>query len=345
MIKYILPFLVSFALSIFFILILMPAAKRINWKGRDDERHLSGKNILRIGGIAMILSFNLAIIFNRDLFISPQLYGMMAASLILLAVGLWDDIREIFWKTQFFFQIAAAVLVFIMGVRIYFITNPLNGGILDLGSGAGEVLAAFLVIFWILLIINAMNWLDGVDGLSGGITFIGAVTIFFLSLKPEVNQPPVAIISAIVAGATGAFLLFNFYPSMILAGTSGSMFMGFSLAVMAIFAGTKIATSLLVLVIPLIDFVWVIGERIKNRKSIFKPDRNHLHYKLLELGWSQRKINFYYYGVTILISAVALNTRAAGKAVALFLAAAVAVAAFLIINKKTKQYKKTWQEK
>ncbi len=340
MIKYILPFLISFSLTIFFILLLMPLAKRINWKGRAEERHIRGKNILRIGGIAMIMSFNLAIFFNKDLFVSPQLYGVMAASLLLLVVGTWDDVREIFWKTQFFFQIASAVLVFILGVRIYFVTNPFSGGVLDLGSGIGEVLAAFLVIFWILLITNAMNWLDGIDGLSGGITFIGAVTIFVLSLKPEVNQPPVAIISAILAGATGAFLVFNFNPSLILAGTSGSMFMGFALAVLAIFAGTKIATSILVLVIPIIDFVWVIGERIKNKKSIFKPDRNHLHYKLLELGWSQRKINFYYYGITILIAAVALNTRAIGKIITLILAVGIASAALLLINKKTKEYKK-----
>jgi UDP-GlcNAc:undecaprenyl-phosphate/decaprenyl-phosphate GlcNAc-1-phosphate transferase len=339
MTKFIAPFLVSFLITVVLIAIGIFVGKKIKWRERVSSRHIHRSGIMRLGGVVMVIAFNLTILLDPNLVIDPKLYGVMAASLILLLVGLWDDIRELFWKVQFFFQVALAVAIFIMGVRIYYVTNPLSGGILNLDSGIGVILSIFLVIFWMVLMINSMNWLDGIDGLSGGITFIGALTIFFLSLKPEVNQPPMAILSMIVAGTALGFLIFNFYPSRILAGTSGSMFMGFILAVLAIFAGTKIATSILVMSIPVIDFVWVIGERIKNKKSIFQPDMFHMHYKLLGLGWSQKKTAFYFYAITILISIVALNTRFIGKTITLLGAAIIMAMSLVIINRKIKQTK------
>jgi len=221
-----------------------------------------------------------------------------------------------------------------MGIRIYYITNPLTGGIIKLNSGAGVIFSVTLVIFWMILLMNAINWIDGIDGLSGGIAFITVATIFFLSFYSEVNQPPVAIICSILMGTILGFLIFNFYPSRIIAGTTGAIFMGFSLAVLAIFAGTKIATSVLVLAIPIIDFFWVIRERIRNKKSIFIPDKNHLHYKLLDLGWSQRKIVLAYWSVTAIIAFVALNTRVIGKGITLILVAIVMIIVISVINKK-----------
>lgn len=331
------PFLTSAILTIIIVFLLRLIAKNINWRDRISIRHIHNDNVFRIGGIAMIIAFNLAILCNRDLFITTQLYGIMLATLIILVVGVWDDVQEVFWKTQFFYQVAAAVLVFIFGLRIYGITNPLTGGTVSFTDGIGIVFSIVLVIFWIVMMINSMNWLDGIDGLSGGISFICAMTIFALSLHPEVNQPPVAILSLILAGVTLGFLFFNFYPSLVMAGTAGSMFMGFTLAVLAIFAGTKIATAMLVLALPIIDFVWVISERIRNKKSIFKADKNHLHHKLLELGWSQRKIALYFYVITIAIAIVALNTRAIGKSITLGVTIIIMISALVFINKKLVQ--------
>lgn len=335
MTKFLLPFLLSFLITVFLLFVFIYLGQRINWTGRDSKRHIHKPGVSRIGGLAMVIAFNAAIILNPDLFISPELYGFMLGTLILLVAGVWDDIREIFWKIQLFIQTAAAILVFIMGVRIYYITNPLSGNLIFLDSGIGVIISAALAVVWILAVINALNWSDGIDGMAGGITFITSATIFFLSLYPEVNQPPVAIISAVLCGTVLGLLLFNFYPSRVLAGTSGSMFMGFSLAVLAIFAGTKIATSLLVLALPLIDFLWVIGERIRNGRSIFKPDKNHLHYKLMEMGWSQRKIVLTYWFITALIAAIALNTRAIGKSITLLSTGIIMVIILILINKKT----------
>lgn len=343
--KYLLPFLISCGSTIALISLIVHFFKNVKWQGRNSKRHIHGNNISRMGGLVMVIVFLVAIIINKDLVITSELYGFLVGVIIILVIGLLDDIKEVFWKVQLFFQIAVAIFVFIMGIRIYYVTNPVNGGILNLDSGIGVVVSVALVIFWIVLVINAINWSDGIDGLSGGITIISAITIFSLSFYPEVNQPTIAIICSVLIGVTLGFLLFNFYPSKILAGTVGSMFMGFSLAVLSIFSGTKIATALLVLSVPIIDFLWVIKERIKREKSIFKSDKNHLHYKLMELGWSQKKIAMSYYAVTIIISIVALNTRAIGKSVTMLLVAIIMLTVFFLVDKRIAQLTKKNIEK
>ncbi|MCX6762119.1 MAG: MraY family glycosyltransferase [Candidatus Moranbacteria bacterium] len=334
MLKYLTPFLEAFFFTIFSISAILPLAKKIHWSGRKAVRHIHKDGVYRIGGIAMVLAFNLAILVNGNLVLTPELLGFMVASVILMLVGVWDDVRELFWKTQLFFQMAAAFFVFIVGVRIYYITNPLTGGVFNLDLEGTVLISLALVVFWIVFVINAINWIDGVDGLSGGISLISIGTIFFLSFKPEVNQPPVAIISSILFGVILGFLVFNFNPARILAGTSGAMFMGLALAILAIFSGTKIATAILVLVIPIIDFIWVIGERIKNKQPIFRPDNNHLHHKLLEIGWSQKKIATYYYAVTIIIALIALHTKTIGKSVTLIVSISIMLFASFLITKK-----------
>jgi UDP-GlcNAc:undecaprenyl-phosphate/decaprenyl-phosphate GlcNAc-1-phosphate transferase len=332
--QYIIPFIIAFMLTVVLTLVILPFGKKLKWNGRTEKRHIHAKGVLRIGGISMVLSFNAALLLSRHLFITPELYSVMISSLILLVIGFIDDIKQVFWKFQLFFQIAAAVFIFIVGVRIYYITNPLTGGLMMMDAGVGIVFSIILVIFWIVLVMNAVNWLDGIDGLSGSISLITAITILLLSFKAEVNQPHIAMISSAFIGVTLAFLVFNFNPSRILAGTSGAMFMGFILSTLAIISGTKIATALLVMVIPIIDLVWVIGERIRKGKSIFQADKNHLHYKLLDLGWSQRKIVAVYIIVTIIIAGIALNTRFIGKSITLLLAVLLMLVVSIMINKK-----------
>lgn len=340
MLKYLVPFLESFFATVFIIMLISPLAKKISWSGRGAKRHIHKTGVYRIGGIAMVSAFNLVILLNKELVITPELVGFMVASIALMLVGVRDDMKEIFWKIQLFFQIATAFFVFIVGVRIYYITNPLTGGVINLDLGGTVLISLAIVVFWIVFVINAVNWVDGVDGLSGGISLISVGTIFFLSFKPEVNQPPVAIICSVVFGAILGFLIFNFNPARIIAGTSGAMFMGLSLAVLAIFSGTKIATAILVLVIPIIDFIWVIGERMKNKRSIFIPDNNHLHHKLLEIGWSQKKIVLYYYSITIIIALIALNTRVIGKSVTLVASALIMLFISFMINRKLNRIRK-----
>lgn len=326
----------ALSLSVALIIAGIFIGKKIKWKGRKSERHLHNRDSLRVGGIAVAMTFFLVIIANKDIILAPNLMIFLAASMVVALIGFLDDIKELSWKTQLFLQSAVAGGVFFAGLKIHYVANPFTEKIILFDSAAGVTASFFLVVIWIILMMNSMNWLDGIDGLSGGVTFISAVTIFFLSLKPEVNQPPMAIMAIILAGASLGFLFFNFNPSRVLAGTAGSMFMGFALAILAILSGTKIATATLVMAVPLVDFIRVIGERIKNKKSIFAPDQSHLHHKLLRLGWSQKKIILCFYAITVFISFIALNTRALGKG-AVFLVIFVSMYFFMrAIDKKLK---------
>lgn len=332
---YFVPFFLSFLLSVLFTSLLIWGARKFKWTARQrhSKRHIHRKDICRLGGIALILAFVITLIADQNLIITIQLWGIIIASFFILLIGLWDDFWELNWKTQFFLQVAVAIFIFIMGVRVEYITNPF-GGLLFLNIGQYLIPSLIFGIFWLLLLMNSVNWLDGIDGLSGGVFLIGALTIFFLSLKPEVNQPPVGIITVALTGSILGFLIFNFYPSRILAGTSGSLFMGFMLAALAIFAGTKIATALLILSIPIIDCLWVVGERIKSGFSIFRADNRHLHFKLMSLGWSQRKITLFYYGIVLAIAVVALNTRAIGKIITILVIVAIMMAVLIYVNKR-----------
>lgn len=331
---FLIPLLVSFAISMMLqiLLILLNKKKRIS-DVRNDARHIHKIGISRFGGVAIVIGFLAAIFFNKKLFIDQPLFGVLFASLAIMVFGLVDDMRQLNWKRQLFFQASLVVFLYVMGVRLEYVTNPL-GGIFLFSGFWGQSFSLFFSMVWIIFIMNAMNWIDGIDGASGGVAFIGALTIFFLSLRPEVNQPPVAIIATAFIGGLGAFLFFNFYPAKIIAGTSGAMFMGFILAILAIFAGAKIATTLLVLAVPIIDAFWVVAQRYKSGHSIFLADKKHLHFRLLELGWSQRVICFFYYIITALVAFIALNTYAIGKFFTFVIVATLMLGVYVFINKR-----------
>lgn len=337
---FLLPMAVSFLIAVILSIILILLEKKKHFSDeRTTSRHIHSGGVSRFGGVAIIVSFVATVLLDKELVISHALLGVILASLAIMFFGIIDDLRQISWEKQLFFQIVLVLAVCLIGVRLEYVTNPF-GGILLLDSGLWKFLALFFSVAWIVFLMNAMNWIDGVDGVSGGITSIGAITIFFLSLRPEVDQPPFAIMMAILFGGLFAFLFFNFHPAKIFAGTSGSMFMGFILGVSAIFAGAKIATTMLMLAVPIIDAVWVISERIKEGDSIFSPDKRHLHFKLLEIGWSQEKICFFYYFITAIVAVIALNTGATGKVLAFSLSMIIMVLAYMAIRRKTKRMRK-----
>lgn len=335
---YLAPFLLSFVSSVVLIFVIRFFYNGLALKGgkkREGDRHLHNVGVSRWGGIAIVISFLGVILLDENLVLTKDIGGILLGALVIFGVGLWDDLSEISWKKQLFFQILAISIIFIFGVRINHISNPLGDVILL--DNFGEILLGILLAgIWAMILMNAMNWLDGMDGLSMGIYLIGIVSIFLLSLKPEVNQPPVGIITMALAGSILGFLLFNFPPAKIMLGSNGIFFVGFMLAGLSIFAGTKIATTLLILFIPLIDFFWVIFKRIKDKKSIFFADREHLHHKLMNIGWSQIKINMFFYGVTVVVAAIALNIRGLGKILMLAFLVLAMLLFYLFINKKEK---------
>jgi len=265
-------------------------------------------NIPRYGGVFLIVPFIIAMIAwyflgARD----TRLLLLAILSSVILAFGLLDDKYNLSASLQLSFQIFIASCVVVFGIAITHITNPF-GGLFFLGAFSGAI-----TVVWIVTVMNVVNWVNGIDGLASSIGIVSCGTLLALSLLPKVNQPFSAILAGIVLILLLAFIPFVFPPAKIFLGTSGSMFLGFIIATIAIISGGKIATAFLVLGIPIVDAVRVIFMRIRSRKSIFKADKSHLHHRLLELGYSQRSIVILLSLFTAILGTLAVLAQSMGK--------------------------------
>lgn len=238
--------------------------------------------------------------------------GVLLGALVLVATGMYDDLRGLAPWPKLGLQLCAALLVVFFGVQIHWLSNPLGG--LDIIIGSWSYL---LVPAWLLLTINAMNWSDGVDGLASGISVIASLILLALSLDPSVNQPATAYLAAIVAGAALGFLPYNWHPAKIFLGDSGSLFLGFMIGVFAIISGAKLATAALVLGLPILDAVWVIGRRFLAGQSPMQGDSKHLHHRFLAAGFSVRATVLIFYTIAASFGILALSADTSQKVQAL----------------------------
>jgi UDP-GlcNAc:undecaprenyl-phosphate GlcNAc-1-phosphate transferase len=333
---YLMPFLQAFAVSVAVIFaVLRLAGRGCGIVARSGGRHIHAPHVTRWGGIGVIVSFLAVLCLNGFIVMTQPLWGMAFASVSILVFGAWDDLKELSWRSQLAFQAALALAACGFGIRFLSLSLPWGGAVF-FDTLPLLVPSVALSVLWILFIMNATNWSDGMDGLCGGFSFIGFLAIFFLSLKPEVNQPAVAILAAALAGGTLGFLAFNFHPAKIMAGTSGAWFFGFMLAALSLFAGTKAATALLVLVLPALDAVWVAVDRFRSGDSLFQADSRHLHYRLLGLGWTPLRISLFFYAVTGAAAAAALNVRSFGKLLTIVVVVPILAATLLWAHRKTR---------
>lgn len=262
-----------------------------------------------MGGLGIIAAFWTAIFLSGSLVFDGLKLGLILCSVLILFFGLWDDLRELSWKKQLIFQIAIALIMVYAGLEVEYIANPFGGREFRLDGTylAGfSVLGSLFVILWIVGFMNVVNWLDGMDGLGGGVGAIASLTLFFLSISDLVNQPPLAIMAIALFGALLGFLVFNFHPARIFMGSSGALFLGFMLSVLAIFSGGKIATMFLVMGFPILDALWVVYRRLRGGKSPFLGDRSHFHYQLLDRGMPERKVVVLLYALSLLFGLAAL---------------------------------------
>lgn len=309
--SFLLCFLGTFLAKTFF-----PKLKLID---KPEKYGLKRKPIPYFGGIVIFLSFWIATSFFVDF--DQKLFMVFLSSLILILVCFLDDYCGLKWYIRLPVQFLVAAIVIFSGVKIFSITNPF-GGVFDLDNIVyvfrffGQnieilLLGDLLILFWIVTMINAMNWMDGVNGLPSGLCFIASLTIFFLSRESFhiLDQSVVSVLSLILAFVSLAFLFFDFYPAKILMGDSGSMFLGFMIAVLAIFSGVKIATTAIVFGLPLLDFVWVVFRRIFiDKKSPFNGDLRHIHHRLLTAGFSDRQTLLILYFLCASFGAIAVFT-------------------------------------
>lgn len=353
------PFLAAFALTLILVPISMVFAKKYHLVD-DPKKHkhpaiLHKKVIPRAGGLPIYLALVLASSFVLPF--SQKLLGIYLGGLILVVVGLFDDRFDLSKSTKLLFQFLAAIVVVFSGVGIAYIANPLFALIgneqwqvirLDTvrwtfnfwGEHSILVFADLFAIFWIVWVINMVNFSSGVDGQMPGIVFVALMVIFAASLRFFPNDPgqlAVTMLALIGAGATLGFLIFNFYPAKIFPGDSGSYFLGFLIATIAILSGAKVGTAILVMAVPLIDGVFTIGRRLVSGRSPFKGDRMHLHHRLLDLGWGQRRIALFYWLLCAILGAIALVLPTLPKLFAGVVAAIIVIGGLLWLNMNLSQ--------
>lgn len=277
---------------------------------------LLDKPTARGGGISLFLG----IFLSALLFLSPdlKLLTILLAGFITALVGTIDDRSDtnLHPYARLVMQFGVALMIVFAGIGITFITNPITGGIIDLSTPkvgfGGREIAIFPILFtlfWIPFLMNAVNWSSGVDGQLSGFVAIAAAAIALLSLKfsADIAQWPVTILAGSVAGAYLGFLPWHKYPQKIMPGFGGSTLAGLMLAVLSILSTTKVGTLLVVLGIPLSDAIFTGARRVLSGKSPFWGDREHLHHRLLALGWSKAKVAKFYWVTTLILAIIALN--------------------------------------
>lgn len=339
MLKFFIPFLAAFLLSAGLLYFAKDFFLKI-FRLPSGGRHIQNKSVPRGGGVIVIAVFLFLVFLNSDLVFDKALLGLAVSSLVILIYGILDDFFDLKARWQFLFQFAAVSPVILSGVRMDLIRNPLAGFLageavrFDQIELWGFSVFGSLVIFgWLLILMNAVNFLDGVDGLAGGVSFLAFGAIFAVSLFPAVNQPAIAILAAVSGGAALGFLIFNFPPAKIFLGTSGSVFLGFIIGVLAVYSGAKIATASLVLVLPLLDSVFVVIRRLKDGVSIFQADNRHLHHNLLAAGFGQKQIVLFYCSFAALLGVFSLFATAFQKFAAILILILIAAVVSLAAEK------------
>jgi len=283
-----------------------------------------------LGGLAVYLSFAAALMFyfvfgHPDFNIVPVKFflGIILGGFILVVGGVLDDKLNLPPKILWLFPAFASLVIVWsgIGVGITQISNPF-GAPIYIGYAftlftVHYSLSTILVWLWMMGMIFTTKLLDGLDGLCTGIGLIGSLTMFALSLTTKVNQPITASIAIIFAGALLGFLFYNFNPASIFLGEAGSTLIGFMLGVLAIILGAKIATALLVMGIPILDVAWAIARRVFYHQSPFAGDRQHLHFRLLDIGLSQKQAVLVLYAISAIFGGVAVSLQSMGKLIAL----------------------------
>ena len=338
-----LPLLIgAFIAAALMALVLTPQIRtRIGRRGIVDapnHRRVNTSPIPRGGGAAVAVTFLVVggglTFFNAELTAMPapvgisagQLGALFAGGALAALIGALDDVLDLRARWQFLGQIGLAAVAVALGIGVVFVSNPFGP---DLIVFWPPFAIAFTLV-WIVGMLNSMNFIDGLDGLSTGIALIAALTLGVLSLTTAVNQPYVAVMCTVLAGGLLGFLRFNFQPASVFQGTAGVMFMGYTLAILSVLGSAKVVVALLVLGVPIIDTFWVIVRRLLAGRSPFTPDRGHIHHRLLDLGLSHRGTVLLIYAICVGLGALSLVVSTATQVYA-FLGALVSFGVVLFL--------------
>lgn len=296
-----------------------------------EARRIHTKPTPRWGGLAIYAAFTVSALLFLPW--TKELAAVLAGITVLVVVGAIDDVRSLSPWVKLVWQVVACLIALSGGIGISDLTNPLGGEItLQWGRHAFDLwgwhfhitpIANLLSLIWMVGLINVINFLDGLDGLATGVSGIASLVMFLLAVGPRVNQPVVALLAIILAGAALGFLPYNFFPARIFLGDSGAYLMGLTLAMLAIYSGAKLATASLVLGFTILDGIWTVIRRVWHGDSPFRPDRGHFHHLLIDAGLTQLQAVIILYVIAILFGVVALLVGSYAKLVALLILLAV----------------------
>jgi len=318
--QYLPGFLLVFAIAFLVALGVTPIARRIGSRldvqDRPGGRRRHRGVVPRTGGVAMYAGFVVAIgamlllpqvLPGQSIFpprLDPgeatRLAGLLIGVSAIFVFGLADDRLELTSKQQYAGQFLSALLAIAFTIWIQKVNNPFtNEQIVFLWPVVG-----LLTVFWFTGMMNTVNWLDGLDGLAAGVSCIVAAFICIHMLRE--GQLSVALLPLALVGATLGFLPYNFNPAKVFMGSGGSYFLGWAVAALGIIGGAKVATVLLAMGLPILDVAWLIVNRTKNHGQPAFAGRDHLHHRLLDIGFSQRQIVLSYYAFCALFGGLAL---------------------------------------
>ena len=306
-----------------------------------DNRRMHNHPIPRMGGLAIFFGFILSALIFIPL--TTPLRGMLLGAVIIVILGIFDDIYALPAMPKFLIQILAALIAVLMGNRIDILSNP------NIFSSDPYWVLGWLSIpisvIWIVGITNAVNLIDGLDGLACGVSTISSMTMLVIALT--VAEAQVAILMAALAGACIGFLPYNLNPAKIFMGDTGSTFLGFVLATVSIqglfksYAIISFAVPFLVLGLPIFDTCFAILRRLARGQSPMAPDRGHIHHRLIDMGLNQKQAvaTLYVISAILGLSAVVLTTSGEGRAMLLFLVLCIVavVAARVVFPKEVKE--------
>lgn len=302
---------------------------------QPDARRVNKQPIPRAGGIAIVLGFLVAVILTvsvRQMRLpdqriwTPQVTGVLLATLFIALTGLVDDFKNISARWQILAISAAALILVAFGVRIEGVSNffisqsgtKYNAALHWHALGMGA--SVLLTVFWVFIVTKTVDAIDGVDGLAAGVCAISAATLALMSAQLKTSDgPTLALMAAAIVGACLGFLRHNYHPAKIIMGTIGAQTLGLALAAISIMGAFKVAAAvsvlipILVLGVPIFDFTHVLARRLLDRAPLTAADKRHLHHRLLARGWNQKQVVWFIYSVTIFLCMTAFALFKAGR--------------------------------
>ncbi|MGG6433298.1 glycosyltransferase family 4 protein [Anoxybacillus sp. D401a] len=328
--------MVYFTLFLCFVVavLITPAVKWLAFKvgatDKPNQRKVHQKIMPRLGGLAIFISFIVGyVVLQPD---SPYATSIVIGATIIVLTGVLDDIYELSPKWKLLGQIAAAIVVIYGGIRIDFINLPF-GGHLNFG-----LLSIPITMLWIIGITNAINLIDGLDGLAAGVSSIALVTIAGMAATMGNTYVFVFAMSLLLLGSTLGFLLYNFHPAKIFMGDTGALFLGYMISVLSLLGFKNVTVfsliiPILILGVPISDTLFAIVRRIVNKQPLSAPDKSHLHHCLLRLGYSHRQTVLIIYGMAAMFGLAAVLLSKATMFGALVVIAFVLLVVELVVEK------------